>query len=117
MNNDELDGTAEIDATAVLRMIQEDLAATGVRKALEESAQERGHEAAEAVYRSVATLRDSLRPDEQEGLAVCFEWAREGIIRRASGELAPELKALHAAYGYARDVMLETAKTDDSGTR
>jgi hypothetical protein len=117
MDNDELDGTAELNTAAVLRMIQEDLAATGVRKALEESAQARGHETAEAVYRTVATLRDSLRPQEQEGLAVCFEWARAGIVGQASGELPAELKALHAAYGYARDVMLETAQRGVTGTR
>jgi hypothetical protein len=111
MDTDELDGTVELDTTAVLRMIQEDLASTSVRKALEESAKARGHEGAETVYRSVATLRDCLRPEAQEGLALCFEWAREGIVRRTAGHLSPELKALHAAYGYARDVMLETAKS------
>jgi hypothetical protein len=110
MDTDELDGTAELDTTALRRMLQEDLASTGARKALEESAQARGYEGAEIVYRSVATLRDCLRPEAQEGLAVCFEWAREGIVRRTTGDLAPELKARHAAYGYARDVMLETAK-------
>lgn len=110
MNTDELDGTAELDTTAVLQMIREDLASSGVRKALAESAQARGHEGAETVYRTVATLRDCLPPKAQEGLAVCFEWAREGIVRRTTGDLSPELRALHAAYGYARDVMLETAK-------
>jgi hypothetical protein len=114
MDTDELDGTAELDTTALRRLLQEDLASTGVRKGLEESAQERGHGGAERVYRSVATLRDCLRPEAQQGLAVCFEWAREGIVRHAAGELSEELKALHAAYGYARDVMLETAGSGDA---
>ena len=107
----ELDGTTDLDTTAVLRMIREDLASSGVHQALAESAQPCSHEGAETVYRSVATLRDLLPPRAQQGLAVCFEWAREGIVRRSTGELSPDLRALHAAYGYARDVMLETAKS------
>lgn len=106
----ELDGTAELDTTAVLRMIRGDLASSDAPNALTER-QRPSYEGAETVYRSVATLRDFLPPKAQQGLAICFEWAREGIVRRSTGELSPELKALHAAYGYARDVMLETAKS------
>lgn len=63
---------------------------------------------AETVYRSVSTLRDLLSPDTRKQLALCFEWAREGIARQTAddGEVSPELEGLHAAYGYARDVML-----------
>ncbi|HEY4645030.1 MAG TPA: hypothetical protein VIH25_02000 [Steroidobacteraceae bacterium] len=110
MNTDEFDATAELDTTAVLRMIREDLESSGVRNALTENGQASGHERAEAVYRSVAPLRDLLPPDAQKQLAICFEWAREGIAHHTAGEVSPELSALHAAYGYARDVMLETTK-------
>jgi hypothetical protein len=106
----DLDATAELDATAVLRMIREDLESTGVRQALTEDAQASGHASAEAVYRSVAPLRDLLQPDAQRQLAICFEWAREGIASVRAGQTSQELEALHAAYGYARDVMLETTK-------
>ena len=65
-----------------------------------------GHSSAEAVYRTVVWLRDQLSADAQIQLAVCFEWAREGIARQSAGEITKELQALHAAYSYARDVML-----------
>ncbi len=116
MNSDELDATAELDATteldttAVLRMIREDLESTGLRKGLTENARTGSQKSAEAVYRSVASLRDLLPVDAQKQLAVCFEWARAGIARQMADEGSPELGALHAAYGYARDVMLETTR-------
>ncbi len=102
----EVDATAELDTTAVLRMIRDDLEST----ALIQNAHVSHHESAEAVYRSVATLRDSLPPDAQKQLAVCFEWARQGIARQTAGAVSPELRVLHEAYGYARDVMLEATK-------
>lgn len=100
----------ELATTAVHHAVREaSLDATGVRRALVAEAQAGGHESAEALYRAVASLRDLLSPEAQIQLAACFEWAREGIARQTSGEVSPELKALHAAYAYARDVMLATA--------
>lgn len=89
----------DLSETAIRRLNPGDLESAGLR-----------HESAEAVYRSVAALRDLLPTEVQKQLAVCFEWAREGIARQTAGEISPELQALHAAYAYARDVMLETAK-------
>ena len=66
-----------------------------------------GFESAEGVYRAVTSLRDLLSADAQRQLAVCFEWAREGIAHQASA--AADLAALQAAYEYARDVMVEAA--------
>ena len=106
----EPDATAELDTTVVLQMIREDLESTGVCKASAENAHASSHERAEAVYRSVATLRDTLPPAGHKELAVCFEWARQGIARQTAGGLSPELEVLYAAYCYARDVMLEAAK-------
>ena len=102
----------ELAATAVHRAVREaDLDATGVRRALVAEAQAGGHESAEAIYRAVVSLRDLLPTEAQTQLAVCFEWAREGIARQTAGEISSELKALHAAYAYARDVMLAAART------
>ena len=86
------------------------LDSTGVRRALVAKAKASGYESAEAIYRAVACLRDALPPEAQTQLAVCFEWAREGIARQTAGEVSEELKALHAAYAYARDVMLAAAR-------
>jgi hypothetical protein len=58
----------------------------------------------------VVWLRDQLPLDAQTQLAVCFEWAREGIARQSSGEISEDLKALHAAYTYARDLMVESVR-------
>lgn len=100
----------ELATTAFHRALREtDLEATAMRKALVSDAQAAGHESAEALYRSVVSLRDLLPAETQTDLAVCFEWAREGIARQTSGEISCELQALHAAYAYARDVMLATA--------
>jgi hypothetical protein len=100
----------DLDTTAIRRMNRDDLESTGMRKALAESAQVNGFESAEAVYRAVASLRDLLPADAQKQVAVCFEWAREGIARQTADTVSPELEALHAAYGYARDVMLAAAR-------
>ena len=79
------------------------------RKAPEERAAAMvGDESAEAVYRS---LRDQLTPETHRQLAVCFEWAREGIASQTPpGEASLAMRALHAASAYARYIMLYTAK-------
>lgn len=100
----------DLDTTAIRQMDRDNLESTGMRKALVENAQVNGFESAEAVYRAVASLRDLLPPDAQKQVAVCFEWAREGIARQTAERVSPELEALHAAYGYARDVMLAAAR-------
>ena len=107
MNADDED----LASTAVHRAVtDEDLDASGVRKARLAEVHADGYSSAEAVYRTVRWLRDQLPADAQTQLAVSFEWAREGIVRQAPGEISEELKALHAAYTYARDVMLARAE-------
>ena len=106
MNGDDDD----LASTAVHHRVQdEDVDSTGVRKARLAEARAGGLASAESVYRIVVWLREQLPPDAQTQLAVCFEWAREGIARQPSGEITKELQALHAAYTYARDVMLAQA--------
>ena len=104
----------DLATTVVHRTVQEEerLDASGVRKALLADARASGNESAEAVYRSVVWLRDRLPPETQKQLAVCFEWAREGIAQQTLDEISADLKALHAAYAYARDVMLDAAKNN-----
>ena len=97
----------ELDVTAIRRIKREILEATGEIAPQEPVG---GFESAELVYRAVAPLRDLLPRDAQQQLAVCFEWAREGIVHQTAGEVTPELEALHAAYAYARDAMLEATK-------
>jgi hypothetical protein len=78
------------------------------RKAPEERAAAMvGYESAEAVYRS---LRDQLTPETHRQLAVCFEWAREGIASRTPDEVSLALRAVHAASAYACYIMLYAAK-------
>ena len=98
----------DLDSTAVHRVKHEELDASAVRKARIAQSHAAGHESAEAVYRTVVWLRDQLPLDAQTQLAVCFEWAREGIARQNPGEISEELKALHAAYTYARDLMVDS---------
>jgi hypothetical protein len=100
----------DLASTAVHRVKHQELDASGVRKARIAQAHASGHEGAEAVYRTVVWLRDQLPLDAQTQLAVCFEWAREGITRQSSGEISEDLKALHAAYTYARDLMVESVR-------
>jgi hypothetical protein len=87
---------SDLEATGVHRMVREDL--------LAEVAKANGDESAERVYRAIPALRD-LPPVVQHQLAVALEWAREGITRQ-QGEISPDLEALHAAYGHARDALL-----------
>src|SRR5262245_11512208 len=107
MNADDDDDLA---STAVHRHVKDDVDSSGVRKARLAEAKASGHSSAEAVYRTVVWLRDQLPADAQIQLAVCFEWAREGIARQTSGEITRELQALHSAYTYARDVMLTRSR-------
>ena len=100
----------ELDVTAIRRIKREILEATSDEAPPRAPAG--GFESAELVYRTVVPLRDLLPPAAQQQLAVCFEWAREGIVRQTAGEVSGELAALHAAYAYARDAMLEAAKRD-----
>lgn len=100
----------DLDTTAIRQMDRDNLESTGMRRALVEVAHANGFESAEAVYRAVASLRDLLPAEAQEQVAACFEWAREGIARQTADKISPELEALHAAYGYARDVMLAAAR-------
>lgn len=87
-----------------------EFASTAVRESVQGHHTIDGIASAEAVYRSVSTLCDLLPPHIQKQLAVCFEWAREGIARQTSEDkVSPQLEGLHAAYAYARDVMLATA--------
>lgn len=102
----------DLDSTAIRQINMQNLESTGMRKALAENARASGFESAEAVYRAVASLRDLLPRDAQTQVAVCFEWAREGITRQTADRVSPELEALHAAYGYARDAMLAAARTN-----
>lgn len=88
-------------------MSAEDRDSTG--RALIEDARARGYQGAEAVYRSLAVLRDSLPADVQIQLAIMLEWARDGLDRQISENNTPELVALHAAYTFARDVLLGVA--------
>jgi hypothetical protein len=106
----------ELASAAVYRAVNdEDVDANEVRKARLAAACVSEHSSAETVYRTVVWLCDQLPPDAQTQLAVCFEWAREGIVRQAPGEISQELKALHAAYTYARDVMLHGAQRKNGG--
>ena len=98
----------ELEETGIRRIRREILEATG-DPALQQAQRANGFESAERVYRAVSSLRDLLPPEAQQQLAVCFEWAREGIVRQTNAAVAPELEALHAAYAYARDAMLEAA--------
>ena len=100
------DDDDDLATTAIHRPVKEDVESSAVRKARLAEARAEGHSSAEAVYRTVVWLRDQLSADAQIQLAVCFEWAREGIARQSAGEITKELQALHAAYSYARDVML-----------
>ncbi|HJS21346.1 MAG TPA: hypothetical protein VJ764_01710 [Steroidobacteraceae bacterium] len=101
----------DLTATAVHHAVRDDeVDSTGRRKRLVAEAQASGYESAEAVYRTVLWLRDRLPAEAQTQLAVCFEWAREGLVLQSAGEVSEELKALHAAYGYARDVMVAAAR-------
>jgi hypothetical protein len=99
----------DLEETGIRRIRREILEATGDRLP-PETLRATGYESAELVYRAVTCLRDLLPSEAQQQLAVCFEWAREGIVRQSSGEVSPDLEALHAAYAYARDAMLEAAK-------
>jgi hypothetical protein len=83
---------------------------TTLRRVLVLDAQENNQEGAEQIYRSVAELRDLLRPETQKCVAAILEWAREGIRYQCQVNNTPELEALHAAVGYARDVLVETAR-------
>ena len=104
------DDDDDLASTAVHRHVNDDVDASAVRKARVAQARADGHSSAEAVYRTVVWLRDQLPADAQTQLAVCFEWAREGIARQSAGEITQELQALHTAYTYARDVMLTRAR-------
>ena len=95
------------EETGIRRIRREILEATGDNAPHTEHIS--GFESAERVYRAVTSLRDLLPPDAQQQLAVCFEWAREGIVHQTHSAVSPELEALHAAYAYARDAMLEAA--------
>ena len=99
----------DLEETGIRRVRREILEATGDHLA-PETLRATGYESAELVYRAVISLRDLLPSEAQQQLAVCFEWAREGIVRQSNAEVAPDLEALHAAYAYARDTMLEAAK-------
>ena len=91
----------ETEALEALRLKSGDVIATGGGLPCRDGRME--------VLRALGTvvwLRDQLPADAQMQLAVCFEWAREGIGRQSAGEITKELQALHAAYTYARDVML-----------
>jgi hypothetical protein len=83
---------------------------TVIRRALVLDAQQNHQEGAEQIYRCVAPLRDLLPPDAQKWVVAIFEWAREGIRHHNQTQSSSELEALHAAMGYARDVLLETAR-------
>jgi hypothetical protein len=102
MNNNE-----ELEETGIRRIRREILEATG--DDAPQAVRVSGFESAERVYRAVTSLRDLLPPDAQQQLAVCFEWAREGIAHQTNAAVSPDLEALHAAYAYARDAMLEAA--------
>lgn len=90
-------------------MNNNDTEATGERRALESAANKDGFRNAESVYRAVAALRDLLPEEARRQVVVMLEWAREGIARQNIDSTA-ELAALHAAYTYARDVLIETRK-------
>ncbi len=90
-------------------MEPDDLDATAVRRGLTAEAFI-AQEGAEALCRSVDSLRDVLSMEAQKQLALAFEWAREGIARQAGENRSTELEALHAAYSYARDVLLESVR-------
>lgn len=95
---------------------ENDLDATGVRRALVLDEQNNLKEGAEGVYRAVAPLRDQLPADAQKHLAAVFEWAREGIHRQIESNRTPELEALHAAYTYARDVLIAAVQKASGGS-
>ena len=99
----------ELEETAIRRIRREILEATG--DGAPQTTPGSGFESAERVYRAVTSLRDLLPPEAQQQLAVCFEWAREGIARQTNGAVSPDLGALHAAYAYARDAMLEASRS------
>lgn len=101
--------TDDLEETAIRRIRREILEATGGSPP-DEPRRASGFESAELVYRAVTPLRDLLPSETQQQLAVCFEWAREGIVRQTHAEVSPDLEALHAAYAYARDAMLDAAK-------
>jgi hypothetical protein len=97
----------ELEETGIRRIRREIFEATG--DGAPQTTPGNGFESAERVYRAVTSLRDLLPPEAQQQLAVCFEWAREGIARQTNAAVSPDLEALHAAYAYARDAMLEAA--------
>jgi hypothetical protein len=99
----------ELEETGIRRIRREIFEATGDDAPPLEPVS--GFESAERVYRAVTSLRDLLPPEAQRQLAVCFEWAREGIVRQTHTAVSPDLEALHAAYAYARDAMLDAART------
>jgi hypothetical protein len=101
--------TDDLEETGIRRIRREILEATGDHP-MPPTLRASGFESAELVYRAVTSLRDLLPSETQQQLAVCFEWAREGIVRQTSTEVSPDLEALHAAYTYARDAMLEAAQ-------
>ena len=87
-------------------MDTEDLNSQGLGGKLTEDARAREYQGAERVYRSVPTLRDGLPSDVQMQVALMLEWARVGLDWQISQQSTPELVALHAAYTYARDVLI-----------
>jgi len=86
---------------------------TTLRRVLVLDAQQRELEGAEQIYRCVAPLRDLLPADAQKCLAAIFEWAREGMNAQHQATPSAELEALQAAITYARDVLLDTARTSE----
>ena len=91
----------------------DDLDTTSIRKfSLKGRSSDAG--SAEAVYRSVELLRNLLPTSVQRELAICFEWARQGIAQRMANGGSPELEALGAAYSFARDEMLAAVKENEA---
>jgi hypothetical protein len=91
----------------------DDLDTTSIRKfSLKARSSHEG--SAEAVYRSVELLRNLLPKSVQRELAICFEWARQGISQRMVNGSSPELEALGAAYAFARDEMQAAVRESDA---
>ena len=90
----------------------DDLDTTSIRKfSLKRSSTDAG--TAEAVYRSVESLRNLLPASVQRELAICFEWARQAIDRAIASGASPELETLSAAYAFARDEMRTAVKENE----
>jgi hypothetical protein len=85
----------------------DDLGTTAIRKV---SLDLRDEGSAGAVYHSIDLLKNLLPASVQRHLAVCYEWARQGVVHQMAGGRSTDLETLEAAYAFARDELRVAAR-------